>query len=235
MPLMDPTLQDQRRQFRQDIKLATRPGGIETPPHDFGYYGAGTGDTTDPLGLITTPGTTTPPPADVPGVPGAPGTSGGPVQPFNYQTPAYGGPFSPDYQFDPVPQFDAPQFQAPDAQGLYSDPGYQFRLSEGERALQNSASGRGAVRTGGTLKDILAFGQNLASQEYANTYNRALEAYDRLYQGAKDTYAPNFAEWQTKTAANQRAKDLAWQRYWDNYIFGINDEFRREQMLYGGA
>ena len=56
-----------------------------------------------------------------------------------------------------------------------ADPGYQFRMSEGLKALERSAASRGILQSGGTLKDITRFGQDLASQEYQNAFLRYLE------------------------------------------------------------
>ena len=52
------------------------------------------------------------------------------------------------------------------------DPGYQFRLSEGMKGLERSAAARGGLLSGGTLKGIQRFGQDLASTEYQNAFNR---------------------------------------------------------------
>lgn len=52
------------------------------------------------------------------------------------------------------------------------DPGYAFRQSEGMKALERSAAARGGLLSGGTLKGIQRFGQDLASQEYTNAFNR---------------------------------------------------------------
>lgn len=52
------------------------------------------------------------------------------------------------------------------------DPGYQFRLSEGEKAINNAASARGMGNSGATLKALTRFGQDFASNEYNNAYNR---------------------------------------------------------------
>ena len=64
-----------------------------------------------------------------------------------------------DYQ-----QFGMNQFQA--------DPGYGFRMSEGMKALERSAAARGGLLSGSTLKATQRFGQDLASQEYQNAFNR---------------------------------------------------------------
>lgn len=64
-----------------------------------------------------------------------------------------------DYQ-----QFGMQQFQA--------DPGYGFRMSEGMKALERGAAARGGLLSGATLKGVQRFGQDLASQEYQNAFNR---------------------------------------------------------------
>ncbi len=60
--------------------------------------------------------------------------------------------------------FGMEQFQA--------DPGYGFRLAEGQRALERSAAARGNLLSGSMLKGIQRYGQDLGSQEYMNAFNR---------------------------------------------------------------
>jgi hypothetical protein len=52
------------------------------------------------------------------------------------------------------------------------DPGYGFRMSEGLRALDRTAAARGGLLSGATLRGAQRFGQDLASQEYTNAFNR---------------------------------------------------------------
>lgn len=52
------------------------------------------------------------------------------------------------------------------------DPGYQFRMDEGMKGLQGSAAARGGLLSGGTLKSLSRYGQDYASGEYQNAYNR---------------------------------------------------------------
>jgi hypothetical protein len=66
----------------------------------------------------------------------------------------------------PYEDFGMKQFQA--------DPGYNFRMAEGMKALERSASARGLLQSGGTLKGIQQYGQNLASAEYDNAFSRYL-------------------------------------------------------------
>ena len=55
---------------------------------------------------------------------------------------------------------------------LYSDPGYGFRLDEGRKAIEKSAAARGLLLSGGSLKGIERYGQDYASNEYTNAFNR---------------------------------------------------------------
>jgi hypothetical protein len=52
------------------------------------------------------------------------------------------------------------------------DPGYGFRLAEGQKALERSAAARGGLISGGALKAAERFGQDMGSQEYMNAFNR---------------------------------------------------------------
>jgi hypothetical protein len=54
-----------------------------------------------------------------------------------------------------------------------ADPGYQFRLQQGENAIMRSAAARGGRMGGDTLKALMEHGQGLASQEYQNAFQRA--------------------------------------------------------------
>jgi hypothetical protein len=60
--------------------------------------------------------------------------------------------------------FGMDQFQA--------DPGYAFRLGEGQKAIERSAAARGGLLSGGTGKALQRFGQDYGSQEYTNAFNR---------------------------------------------------------------
>jgi hypothetical protein len=59
-----------------------------------------------------------------------------------------------------------------------ADPGYGFRLSEGQKALDRQAAARGGLISGGALKAATRFGQDMGSQEFGNAYNRALTGYN---------------------------------------------------------
>jgi hypothetical protein len=60
--------------------------------------------------------------------------------------------------------FGMDQFQA--------DPGYGFRLKEGQKALERNAAARGGLISGAALKAAQQYGQEMGSQEYMNAFNR---------------------------------------------------------------
>lgn len=191
------------------------------------------------LSSFGTGSTATPPP------PSSPGGIGGAqpprvTQPTPVGAPVAFGSFLAPFteKFTPVaepapfsyPAFDrgAP-FVGPTAVTEQNDPGYQFRLKQGEQALESSAAARGLLNTGGTLKDVLQYGQDYASGEFKNVYDRArsdyemnlddrLRAYEANYGVAADTFGKNFAVNQDQFARNwnQYLQDFQiWQRNQD--------------------
>jgi hypothetical protein len=59
-----------------------------------------------------------------------------------------------------------------------ADPGYAFRLAEGQKALDRQAAARGGLISGGALRAAQRYGQEMGSQEFGNAYNRALTGYN---------------------------------------------------------
>jgi len=57
-------------------------------------------------------------------------------------------------------------------QDFQSDPGYQFRMDQGQQALERSAAARGGLLSGAALKDTARFSQGLASQDYQAAFDR---------------------------------------------------------------
>lgn len=52
-------------------------------------------------------------------------------------------------------------------------PGYDFRLQEGQKALERSAAARGMSQSGAHAKALMRYGQGFASQEYDRALGRA--------------------------------------------------------------
>lgn len=145
------------------------------------------------------------------------GASAGAYQPFNerFTPPA---PFAPPGNLNlggrpglefipPAPQFN---FSAPTMEQAAADPGYQFGLTQGVKARDQSAAQRGVLNTGGTLKGIDEFGQDYATQHYGDFYNRAFNL-------AQAKFSPVMTEWGTLASAGQRQNELNYNHAYDQY------------------
>lgn len=55
---------------------------------------------------------------------------------------------------------------------LTNEPGYAFRLAEGNKAIENAARARGMFMSPATVKELMRYGQDFASGEFQNAFNR---------------------------------------------------------------
>ena len=55
---------------------------------------------------------------------------------------------------------------------MKADPGYAFRVAEGQKAIERSTAAKGGLQSGAALKAAARYGQEMGSQEYQNAYNR---------------------------------------------------------------
>lgn len=92
-------------------------------------------------------------------VPGTPGTPSTPLS--SLINPALGATGSLNF----VP---------PTAATEMNDPGFQFRLDQGQKAITNSAAAKGNLLSGATAKAAERYAQDYSSNEYQNVYNREL-------------------------------------------------------------
>lgn len=76
-----------------------------------------------------------------------------------------------------------------DMSGFEQSPGYQFRMQEGQKAIERAAAAGGSYGSGANIKDLMRFGQGVASQEYDSYVSRLLglqqigaQATDRMTQ-----------------------------------------------------
>jgi hypothetical protein len=81
-----------------------------------------------------------------------------------------------------------------------TDPGYQFRLEQGMKALNASAAAKGMGMSGANIKGATEYGQNMGSQEYQNAFNRyntnraaQLDPLFKLYTGGQAAAAGSAA------------------------------------------
>jgi len=111
-------------------------------------------------------------------------------------------------------------------QQFQQDPGYAFRMSEGMKALERSAAARGGLLSGAQMNGVQRHGQDLASQEYQNAFQRyQTERQARLNPlqslagvgqtsaqslgGAAQQYGANIGNLSTSAATNQANALLA--------------------------
>jgi hypothetical protein len=72
-----------------------------------------------------------------------------------------------------LPELEAASRYTPFGMNQFNaDPGYAFRLSEGQKQLDRMAAIRGGQISGSALKAAARFGQEMGSQEYTNAFNR---------------------------------------------------------------
>lgn len=93
---------------------------------------------------------------------------------------------------------------APDLGEFYADPGYQFRLAEGNRALDRSGAARGTLLSGAQIKAAQRYNQGLASQEFGNFFNRLYSLSSQGLNAAAQT-----GQFGANAAANQANYGLA--------------------------
>jgi len=72
--------------------------------------------------------------------------------------------------------YDPGQFHF-DYAAFEKDPGYKFRVEQGERSMERGAAARGKLLSGQQQKALLGYGQDMGSQEYGNTFNRAAQEW----------------------------------------------------------
>lgn len=100
---------------------------------------------------------------------------------------APGGEFAQEYKRNP--------FEA--------DPGYAFRLSEGEAGINRQAAANGSKYSGAALKALSRFNSGLASQEYG-AYDARENQAQQLFEGSKTNRFNRLASLaQTGQTANQ--------------------------------
>lgn len=110
---------------------------------------------------------------------------------------------------------------------LTMDPGYGFRLSEGQKALERSAAARGGLLSGAAGKALTRYGQDFASNEFQNAFNRygTLASLGPSAAGVTNTlgqtYATNVGNIGMQNAINAGNAALARGSAYQNTIGGL--------------
>jgi len=97
------------------------------------------------------------------------------------------------------------QFATQEALAPYLDPSMAFRMKYGTQATERLANvGQGAL-SGNTLRGLQEFGQNLASTEYGNAFNRAQTERANIYNTLANIAGMGQGAVNTGVAASQNA------------------------------
>lgn len=116
---------------------------------------------------------------------------------------------------------------------LQLDPGYQFRLKEGLKGIEGTAAARGGLLSGATMKGAQRYGQEMASQEYGNAYNRYLqlpmyfsgmgERTAGARAGLSSQYGSNIANLMGQGGQAQAAGTMGAANAWSNALSGVSN------------
>ena len=99
---------------------------------------------------------------------------GADIKSGTYSAEAFMDSFIDPDGFKPPEQYKA-QFSPPEEGFTFNpeeDPGYQFRLQEGQKAIAAKANAEGGAYSGALGKSLVGYGQRMASQEYSDSYGR---------------------------------------------------------------
>lgn len=74
------------------------------------------------------------------------------------------------------------------------DPGFEFRLREGQKAIERAAAAKGGALGGGALRSVARYGQEMASGEYDKAYGRAANAFQQDFSNKYNVFKSNQAD-----------------------------------------
>lgn len=69
-----------------------------------------------------------------------------------------------------------------------SDPSYQWRYDQGQKAVERSVAARGLLNSGNAALELQQYGQGAASQEYGAQFNRTLSAMGASESAFQSSY-----------------------------------------------
>lgn len=139
-----------------------------------------------------------------PDKPKPPGTGSGNTGPYGPKDGPWDGGGSPKFDW---PQFNPPTIEPgtfsfrefegfdpwvnPTKDDIANEPGYAFARDEGLKAAENSAAARGTLRTGGTIKDLIGWGNSFAEQNASRVFDRKFATWGATNQNKLGAWAAN--------------------------------------------
>lgn len=185
-------------------------GGWQTPPSQF---------TGTPMGTANT---------------SAPAFDAGQFNSSGFQWPTFTPPtYMPPPAYAPAQStFSYGNFQAPTLADAQNAPGYQFGATEGAKALEQSAAAKGVLRTGGTLKDLLSWGNQFATQNYNNVFNQDAQAYSLNQNNALSNFNVNNQTGLNTYNTNAAQTQNTYQNQYQNAVAAFNPQFQSASLSF---
>jgi hypothetical protein len=105
-----------------------------------------------------------------------------------------------------------------------NDPSYDFRLNEGRKTVENSAAAKGGALSGNALRAITDYGQDYASREYGNEFQRWLQRI-----GLGHTAASNMSNIDAARAGQTLSAAIGAGQNWFNQTLASAQEIRQAE------
>lgn len=175
------------------------PSGQGPTPTTAQHGGTADSGGTPAAGNVGQP--TAPPPTPPP-------TGTNPLAPFS-------GTFTPPTGNAPLPAVPTyPAFVQPTAADALNDQGYQFVRDQGQNALQNWAAAKGTLNDSETADALINYGQQAASTQFGNVYNRAAQTYNT---NVATQFEPQIMNWQAQIGQNNLQQSNSWNQFLQEY------------------
>lgn len=120
-------------------------------------------------------------------------------------------------EYTPAEKYEAGKFSYT-GEDLYKDPSYQFRLDQGQKALDRSGAAAGRFLSGRQLQAASDYNQGAASQEFQNAYTRALGTFGTNETGRYNAFQTNETNRKNAFDTNQQNRFNAYQANFSNSI-----------------
>jgi len=122
------------------------------------------------------------------------------------------------------------------ASDMQSDPGYQYRLAEGAKAMNQAAAAGGRRMSGGQAQDMSDYNQAMASQEYGRSYDRYnqnnMQDYNYLSgaMNAGQGASGQIGNYMSGIGNSQSAGTVAGNNAWNNAYSGAIRPFNQQRL-----
>lgn len=119
---------------------------------------------------------------------------------------------------------------------MENDPGYQFRLGEGQKSLESGAAARGGLLSGAAMKAMQKYGQDYASNEFDKVYNRLSNTAGggqvaNNMNNAGSNFANNWGNTTMSGAAAGAAGTVGSANAWGNTAGSLINNYQQNQLM----